>query len=310
MKCFLSPSALLVIGLGLLTGLCCVSTAFAQPLLPPPPPAPGVDTIAPIVEEEMIPIVDPSIIQDDIPPIRFGISHQIFDNGIDDPFTDFRFFLPTGNDERLLFFDGRALFGNHMGVTGIGYNLGIGARAYSERMNAVWGINLFADRRQTALDRYHQVGFGTELLSETWELRSNSYLPTGSKRTVIGERIPTFEQSLRGFDFELGTRFTGFRVPAGDWLVRGYVGTYYYDNPDLGDLAGVSVRLNANYRDAVEANVKIQNDGYFGTQTGFGVTVYFDGLFDRNQTFHSRTLDVRNYLARPVERKQLITVVR
>lgn len=331
MKYFLTPSTRLAIGLVLFAGSCCVSIAVAQPPLPPPPPpAPGVDSIAPVVEP--VPIVHPSLFQDDLPPVRFGLSHQIFDNGIDDPFTDFRFFLPTGNDERVLFFDGRALFGNHMGVTGIGYNLGIGARAYSERMSAVWGINLFADRRQTALDRYHQVGFGTELLSETWELRSNSYLPTGSKRTVTSSEIAfapgvpyfrenfisrdtlgtfqTFEQGLKGFDFEVGKRFSRLAGANGNWLVRGYAGAYYYDNPDLGDVAGVSLRLNANYRDAVEANLKIQNDGYFGTQSVFGVAVYFDGLFDRNQTFHSRTLDVRNHLARPVERKQLVTVAR
>ncbi|HUG18476.1 MAG TPA: hypothetical protein VMM56_05825 [Planctomycetaceae bacterium] len=127
---------------------------------------------------------------------------------------------------------------------------------------------------------------------------------------MIAGRVPTFEQSLKGFDFELGRRFTGLGVPAGDWLVRGYVGTYYYDNPDLGDFAGISFRINANYRDAVETNVIVQNDGFFGSQASLGVAIYMDGLFDRNQTFHSRTLDVWNHLARPVQRKQLITVVR
>ncbi|HSG70253.1 MAG TPA: right-handed parallel beta-helix repeat-containing protein [Planctomycetaceae bacterium] len=68
--------------------------------------------------------------------------------------------------------------------------------------------------------------------------------------------------------------------------------------------------MNANYRDAVVTNVDVRHDEYFGTQANFGVTLYMDGLFDRNQTFHSRTQDVRNHLARPVQRKQYITAIR
>ena len=329
MKCCQTPSVCRLAGLILLTWMCTVSRTDAQPP-PPPPPAPGADASTILPVPESIPIVDPSIVRDDLPARRLGISHQFFDNDFNEPFTDVRLFAPVGDDERVLFFDGRLLFGDDIGVSGVGYNFGLGARAFSEKMNAVWGINLFADRRATSLDQYHQFGFGWELLSEKWEMRSNAYLPSGSARTVtsseqvvVGAGMPyfrenfisidtagelqTFEQALKGLDFEVGKRLSG---ASGNWLVRGYAGAYYYDNPDLGDYVGVSLRLNANYRDTVETNVTIQNDGFFGAQAGLGVSLYMDGLFRHNDTFHSRTLDARNHLARPVERKQLITVVR
>lgn len=334
MKDILKPSIRWTFGFILLMGMWTAPRTEAQP---PPLPAPDMGFPPPIVVSRY-PVAPPPSLQQvrddyDFTPIRFGFNHRYLDNDIDDPFTDFRFFVPSSDDEKILFLDGRMVFGNDLSVSGLGYNFGVGARSFSERLNAVRGINVFADRRQTALERYHQVGFGLELLGEKWEMRSNAYFPYGVDRTVTSSQVAlrpgtspqfrdqfisvetlgtfqTFEQALKGFDLEIGRRFTRLTENNEDWLIRGYLGGYYYDNTDLRDFPGISGRISANYRDALETNITVQNDRYFGTQAGFSLTLYVDPLIYRNQDYHAHTQDVRNHMARPVERKQLITIVR
>src|SRR5690606_31938596 len=92
-------------------------------------------------------------------------------------------------------------------------------------------------------------------------------------------------------------------------LLRGYVGGYYYNNPDLEDAAGISGRMNFNYQDRAEMNVFVQHDNFFGTQVGVGMAVYLDEL--TNLLGGGRTVNrARDHMNRSVQRKQIVTVAR
>lgn len=258
---------------------------------------------------------------------RFGIYHQTKENGFDEPYTDFRALLPLSLDENLLLFsDLRFILDNGSNVA---YNLGGGVRGYLPGGNLVWGLNAFADQTETDRATYNQFGAGWELLFDRVEFRQNFYIPSGTDRSILASgvgaaagaspffrgnflsiaatRTTVVEQSLKGLDTEVGGRLPILDNLTGDEiLVRGYLGGYYFDNPDLQHAPGISGRINVNYRDISDVNLFVQHDSFFGTQLGVGVALYFDALTGRS----GRRSGARDHLYRPVQRRQLVTIAR
>ncbi len=260
---------------------------------------------------------------------RIGIHGQTRQNGVDDNYSDLRAFIPFGDEERLFFFDTRLLADEN---SDLGYNLGGGLRGYLEGADAVWGLNVFTDQRQTPYATYRQMGFGWELFFDELQFRNNFYMPISHDRTVLstystgivggGSPMLRFqdyfllyggtygqeseiEQSLRGFDFEVGGPLTDDQINWG--VLSGYVGGYYYDNPSLQDAPGITGRLNANFSNSIDVNLGIQHDRFFKTQVVFGMTIYSD-LFKRDRPMYRDV--VRDRMDDPVYRKSVITVAR
>lgn len=262
---------------------------------------------------------------------RFGLYHQTEENGFVEPYTDARIFVPLAPFSSLdvaVFSDLRLILDND---SNLGFNLGGGVRGMVPVVDGVWGVNVFADQRDTKIDTYNQVGFGLEAFIRNLELRQNFYFPVGDESNVVSSsfapapgatpffrsnflsiaaaRTTSIEQALKGFDSEIGGPVPGINRLLDEFVqVRGYVGAYRYDNPNLENVSGVSSRINVNYRDTSEVNVFLQHDGFFGTQVGVGVALYLDKFLGQN--FRSGRPSIRDHFNRTVQRRQMITIAR
>ncbi|QDU11487.1 inverse autotransporter beta domain-containing protein [Gimesia aquarii] len=254
---------------------------------------------------------------------RFGHHTQTPENGVDENFSDFRAFIPFGDEDLLLFFDTRLLVDHN---SEFGFNLGTGLRGQLG-LDGFWGINVFTDQRRTAFSTYRQVGFGWELMFERLQFRNNFYVPVGRDRTILSTGLggsgtgtllfennsllfdtligqkSQIEQSLRGFDCEVGGELAEDLIDG--TTISGYLGAYYYDNPGLTDAPGISGRLNTNFSNSVVLNLGIQHDRFFKTQITFGATLYTDILKRDRPAFRRSSYALMND---PVYRKSAITV--
>lgn len=115
-------------------------------------------------------------------------------------------------------------------------NAGAGLRWFNPCSTQMWGVNCFYDSLQTDHLTYHQVAFGLEVLSKTWDLRINGYLPVGHKKTPIYRLFYNFSSgflakareqfAMGGIDAELGYHFCaiqsiGLYLGAGPYFYRG-----------------------------------------------------------------------------------------
>ncbi len=75
------------------------------------------------------------------------------------------------------------------------YNIGIGYRHLLSEGQAIGGVNVFYDRRDTAAgSTFDQVGLGAEYLTHYVDLRANVYLPLDTKELV--DEFSTVEESV------------------------------------------------------------------------------------------------------------------
>lgn len=83
------------------------------------------------------------------------------------------------------------------------FNLGAGYRRYSERFDALAGINIFGDYETR--HRHGRTGIGIEWLSSPMDIRANSYIGLTPAREVESPSTgPVFEKVADGLDFEVG----------------------------------------------------------------------------------------------------------
>ena len=76
------------------------------------------------------------------------------------------------------------------------YNLGVGYRHLLAPKNLILGANIYYDYRETERHgRFHQAGFGLEILGEWVDARANYYLPEDKKETVNEYDVETVSQS-------------------------------------------------------------------------------------------------------------------
>lgn len=175
-----------------------------------------------------------------------------------DGYTTFGAFFASPNivtNSTLIFCDARLHMFNEGKSAG---NFGGGLRHIFHEHSKVFGINAYYDYRIGNWNKYfHQVGLGLELLSPTWDLRVNGYLPTsgwGHSKTVrfdnfVGDFFATRRKrrkGLAGGDVEIGYWIK--RRELCDWYdLYGAVGTYYYSSQkDQRAAFGGEVRLAAN----------------------------------------------------------------
>lgn len=257
---------------------------------------------------------------------RFGFHTQSQQAGVDQAYSDFRAFLPYGDETGIMFLDTRLLLDSE--GSSAGYNLGFGVRSPDDDSGLLWGLNFFTDERQTSAATYQQIGLGTELFFDWLEFRTNFYLPVGDQRTALRtspvgvpqsqsvvfqnnflvsidefDHEALIEQSLRGFETEFGGKL--FDDINQGIAINGYLGVYGYENPDLEDILGVSARLNVNAFDSVDLNLGVQSDSFFDTQGTFGLTFYSNGL---RRKWRPRRNSITDRMNDPVTRRSAIVV--
>lgn len=100
--------------------------------------------------------------------------------GLDDGYVHFGGFVPLSQpDEGVLFFTDGDLQLYNEGSDALGMNAGLGVRSINPQGNAIFGANLYFDRRDLGLAEFNQIGIGLESLGERIDVHINLALPTG-----------------------------------------------------------------------------------------------------------------------------------
>ena len=84
----------------------------------------------------------------------------------------------------LTFLDARLLLDDQN--QNLGSNVGFGARQYLPEWGRTIGGYVYYDTRDTGTRNFSQVSGGIETLGDLWDARLNWYVPTGSRRSLVG----------------------------------------------------------------------------------------------------------------------------
>ncbi|MEX1233004.1 MAG: inverse autotransporter beta domain-containing protein [Planctomycetaceae bacterium] len=205
--------------------------------------------------------------------------------------------------DNLIFGAANLLVSDHTRVGAVGT---LGYRRFLPDYGRILGVHgsLFTDDSMTG-NRYQQFSFGAEWLGDTWDLRSNIYIPTNRQDNRLGivEQGTTpvfrngqlvvlnqraFEEQLTGGDLEVGVP-----IPTQSWI-KAFLGTYYYDTTEPADIVGVSGRVTAQVSTDMNLYIGVTEDKRFGTNLTGGVAIAFSGGTGY-QYFPTRTVDQRMF---------------
>ena len=141
-------------------------------------------------------------------------------------------------------------------------NLGLGYRWGSQDEGWIWGLHLFADRRETASGNlWNQVTAGVEMLGRDTQFRLNAYVPQTGKQlagvqvddaiVISGTQLiyedaylETYETAMSGIDVGVTRRLRGW----GDdsrLSVRGF----HFQAPDAPSVTGANLRFESRFND-------------------------------------------------------------
>ncbi|MEM9976339.1 MAG: right-handed parallel beta-helix repeat-containing protein, partial [Cyanobacteria bacterium P01_D01_bin.2] len=200
-------------------------------------------------------------------------------------FGSFGGFLPVLQipGQNVTFIDGRVSVDN----TG---NFGGGLQAgYRALLNdsTIWGAYAGLDARSTGEHTFTQVGIGSELLGEDWDLTFNANLPLGNARQVIDTETqainPQFVGNQLAFDeqqidqvqaavttvsLDGGLELFDFSEESSLW---GRGGVYYLGGEASQTSLGIRASLDYRVKNNLRVGLGVQNDGVFGTNAVFSV---------------------------------------
>ena len=201
-------------------------------------------------------------------------------------FSSFGGFLPLFQTpgQNVTFIDGRVSVDN----TGdFGGGLQAGYRALLND-STIWGTYAGLDARSTGDHTFTQVGIGTELLGENWDLTFNANLPLDNARQVISSETqvvnPQFVGNQLAFDeqqidqiqaavttvsLDGGLELFDFGERSSLW---GRGGVYYLGGEASQNSLGIRASLDYRVQNNLRVGLGVQNDGVFGTNAVFSVS--------------------------------------
>ncbi|EKU98948.1 hypothetical protein Lepto7375DRAFT_8283 [Leptolyngbya sp. PCC 7375] len=200
-------------------------------------------------------------------------------------FSSFGGFLPLFQTpgQNVTFIDGRVSVDN----TGdFGGGLQVGYRALLND-STIWGAYAGLDARSTGDHTFTQVGIGTELLGENWDLTFNANLPDNARQVVASETQvvnPQFVGNQLAFDeqqidqiqaavttvsLDGGLELFDFGERSSLW---GRGGVYYLGGEASQNSLGIRASLDYRVQNNLRVGLGVQNDGVFGTNAVFSVS--------------------------------------
>ncbi|MGD1853689.1 MAG: right-handed parallel beta-helix repeat-containing protein, partial [Leptolyngbyaceae cyanobacterium] len=201
-------------------------------------------------------------------------------------FGSFGGFLPVFQTpgQNVTFIDGRVSVDN----TGdFGGGLQAGYRALLND-STLWGAYAGLDARSTGDRTFTQVGIGTELLGENWDLTFNANLPLGNARQVIATATqvvnPQFVGNQLAFNEQqvdqVQAAVTTVSLDGGLELFElgeesslwGRSGVYYLGGEASQNSLGIRASLDYRIKNNLRVGLGVQNDGVFGTNAVFSVS--------------------------------------
>lgn len=201
-------------------------------------------------------------------------------------FSSFGGFLPLFQTpgQNVTFIDGRVSVDN----TGdFGGGLQAGYRALLND-RTIWGAYAGLDARSTGDRTFTQVGVGTELLGENWDLTFNANLPLGNARQVVAtetqvvnpqfvgnqlafdeQQIDQIQAALTTVSLDGGLELFDFGEGSSLW---GRGGVYYLGGEASQNSLGIRASLDYRVQNNLRVGLGVQNDGVFGTNAVFSVS--------------------------------------
>ncbi len=172
-------------------------------------------------------------------------------------------------------------------------NFGLGFRTLDAVPGHIFGVYGFFDHRYTQYkNALNQITLGTELLSEIWDYRFNTYLPLSSNKNVHGTKgLPknltyrghealitnTKEVPMMGFDAEVGRSMPGLED------LRLYAGGYHFQGSGVKNMNGARARATYNINKYVQLTGEIQYDNIRKSSkfVGINFTIPFGETSDK-----------------------------
>lgn len=170
---------------------------------------------------------------------------------------------------------------------------GGGIRYYVPELDRTFGGGAFYSRDDISGVDFQQLIFSAETMGEFFDARANFHMPTGDRTGTANidviqssarfvRNILEFDQfrdlvtSMQGVDYEFVIPLPG---PMGDDLdLRLAVGGYYFDGPEVADVLGWKMRMEANVFDKIDLELQVSDDQTFNTSVMFGASFTFGGL--------------------------------
>ena len=151
-------------------------------------------------------------------------------------------------------------------------NFGAGVRYLPEKLNAVFGLNLFYDFRQARHASFQQLGCGIEILGTQWKFNANGYLPIIQSSYITNKHFSQFsghkallhinrEIAMKGGDANLGRSL----IHRGFYSLDAYLGGYYFKGHRNLDAPGGYCRLTSSLSRFVSLEVQGSYDPLFKT---------------------------------------------
>lgn len=215
------------------------------------------------------------------------------------------------------------LFGDFRGFVSnygqFGGNFGLGYRYLNEGMMSWYGGSLWYDVDDSTGELFHQVGLSLDAVIESWEVRSNLYLPVGDTQKAFGSENFAAEfvgnQLLFDSTTKYGSAMKGVDIEGGYGLpldlfgfesaIRGFVGGYFFNGDDVDNVNGVKVRGELVVNNAVTTQLLYTNDDTFGSNVMVGMTFDFPFGSDHPSSRWGRAMPSPY---RPVERNYNVIV--
>lgn len=216
------------------------------------------------------------------------------------------------------------LFGSVRGNVGYddsyGFNAGAGLRWYNPDLDRVFGGSFWFDDDNRDPNRYQQFGVSLESLGTYVDFRINAYMPNNTDQRQVskfytgevffvnhnvglGQRT-ILQSPMRGGDFEIG----GALPLLGDFGLRSYLGSYYFDGDGVGSgsMVGFKGRMEAMLTEDLWVQLGVTDDRFFGTNTTMAVTMFLPDGLPADRVMSRQPTQERLYM--PVERNYRVTV--
>lgn len=209
------------------------------------------------------------------------------------------------------------------------FNIGIGYRQMIGGVpllgDGIAGVHGWVDRRITDFgSRFNQVTAGAEWMSDTLDLKLNTYLPLNEDKSytianpdpssgfagnqiVVSTDQTVVEEAMKGLDLELGWNalniVEGFTdQDSGMDSARIYAGGYHFAGDKADNITGWRVRAAADVTPDLQLGARFQHDDVRGSQSFLEATIRFPfgqkksqrshGLYGRLDESPERDIDI------------------
>lgn len=168
---------------------------------------------------------------------------------------------------------------------------GAGVRHYFPGINRTLGFISSYGIDGAYKESFDNITLGIESRGQYLDWLTNIYLPIGDREREVGLDFASGSQEFIGNNIEFDqVRTTGYNLSGFDMMfgtplpsefaqkfdMRAYAGFYGFNHPDIDDIWGWSMKLEANTLKYLDLNLNLTHDDTFDTRVSFNATWTLD----------------------------------